>query len=1074
MKRRDRPVSKYGNNSNSNLDLSKSVREKRPRIVMNDRDIEDIFLSYSNNLYESYVKNENNKSNNSISTNYLDGVYSLYRENKDVITSILDKYEKRQNSVTSQSIKFTIKLIKMVDYYLENMKNTPKSRNEKIAYDIAKQYFRLPQLGEIIDELNELMEEFDMDDFEQFEYASALLSLSKPVETNNISKNTSMLLAPIRRPVGIVAPGEKRCINGFCNPEEQEYLESILKMADTYHDFWGSRGSESVSRSSKLTQKRITAYLYYLLTNTIASFASKYKNTSSILLRLQKVKQLIFDKRSIFSSDGFKELVDTYTPSKKSTPDKTKLLTSDITLYENNRPLDNNYRLKPITNDLFNMLTGVPNIITLSNLEPDTAYNVMCLPSPLTQKNGTKSSYKAMLPNLFKGEVTFTGDTPSHNIYIISDAGPGLFGKAGTYPGSRLANVITQCTVADSANTPVTFYGDIWGVSGNQLRSFNTSEVERTQYCFISNNKDHVTSHNVFISDSNLFTTDNTVISYDDRGLSFNKSYNIDLNIKIGDRIIESFPFGSQENGSIVTQGPSAALLSAYFMLANLKNELNRPAGGAGTSAEYDFFNETSIIQIQTTINNYIFGKRPQILQLGELWNIDELNPGLFLDIKRGGDRDQVVTASIFKNVQDERNTKIKDIPGFIPSKLVFCTGDLLCATIAVRKGLATVYQRGNIMEYWPENAKMCYNEAPSVAEATTSSGGGDEMPVITIIDFIGDCMSIAVNSKRSKISTLYPEMSLLCSLYILKNQIDRFYKIVPVKSQELLTKVKDVESYADFKLKNAFDAFKNTTKINTSFITLKDILTKDRTIIISKVNQKLEELESSLRINYQTQPETRNSILNDLKTDKYTITTLRTLIKEKYDSDPSFSKSLSTLLHKQIYNYLKNIIFSDNLIDTHHNPYSSAIVSLSLLNDFVNNNVNTNVSVVSKIIYGQAPVKYIPKQLTEATLGEYSMLFKNIYENSKSKGDFMGVIPSSLAIKTNINTRKNIKQSRQLNTVKKSDLQIKKFIPSIPTIYQPPGLVAATAGGKRRINMTHRRNRKYKHGLYTHHRNRK
>lgn len=1059
-RKRRRELEKYStnnSNSNSNSRTLSLDRGKRVHIPRNNEDIEDKFLSYSTNLYDNYIISESNNSNRDVIAN-LGEVYLLYTNNKAIVTSIINKYEGRPNNDINIPIKTTIKLIKMVDYYLNNMIEAPISRDNKIAYNIAKQYYKLILLGDISEDLEALMEEFDMNDVEEFESASALLNLSKPFEADTVSSNINMAVSPVR----VVGPGEKRCADVFCTPDKKEYLESILKMADTYHDFWGSRGSDAVSRTGKLTQKRITAYLYYLLTNTIANFASKYKNTSSIIPRLQQVKQLIFDKRSIFSSDGFKELVEVYRAPKKGIIEKTKLLTPDITPYNNTRILDNNYRLKPITNDLFNILTGVPNAITLSNLEPETAYNVMCLPAPLIQKNGTKSSYKAMIPNLFKGDVTFDGgDTPSHNIFIICDAGPGLFGKSGTYPGSRLTNVITQCTVADSANTPVTFYGDSTGVSNNPLVELNTSEVDKTQYCFIP------TEPNLFISDSNIFTKENTLIGYNDKGVTFNKLYDIELNIKIGDTP-HSFAFGPQMNGSIVTQGPSAALLSAYFILANLKNELDRPAGGAGASIEHNFFNEASIAQIQATIHNYIMGKRPQILQLGDMWNVDGLNPGLFLDIKRGGDRDQVITASILKDMLDENNAKIREIPELIPSKVVFCTGDLLCATIAVRKGLATVYQRGNIMEYWPENTKMCYsreNATTTTAAAMKLNGGGEETPAITIIDFIGDCMSIAVHSKRSKISSLYPEVSSLCSLYILKNQIDRFYKTVSPKTQELLTKVKNVESYADFKLKNAFDAFKHTTKINTGFITLKDILTKDRAIIISKVNQKLEELEKSLQINYQTQQEIKNSILNDSKTDKYTITTLRTLISDKYDTDPSFIKSLSVPLHKQIYTYLKNIIFLDSSIDKNHNPYSSAIISLSLLNDFVNNNINTGVSVVSKMIYGQTPIKYIPKPLTNTTLGEYSILFKNIYENSKGKGDFMGV-SSSLS--------KNITQSRQLNKFKKSGLHVKKFVPAIPLSYQQPGLVAATAGGKRRINRTHKRNRKQKRSIYTHRRNRK
>ena len=96
---------------------------------------------------------------------------------------------------------------------------------------------------------------------------------------------------------------------------------------------------------------------------------------------------------------------------------------------------------------------------------------------------------------------------------------------------------------------------------------------------------------------------------------------------------------------------------------------------------------------------------------LGPADQFHQLPPELWFDIKRGGDRDQVMAAyqlSLLRNLNGDLKYPY----------LVFLTGDLLCATIAVKKGLATIFQPATDLRYWPKG--IVYGEPADIPGAFT------------------------------------------------------------------------------------------------------------------------------------------------------------------------------------------------------------------------------------------------------------------------------------------------------------------------------------------------------------------
>lgn len=986
-----------------------------------------------------------------------------FYHNPKLFDEIDEDYALNKSIIETKQTSIFNSIIKVIKYTIDTDTDTEYSdivKKDEVIINILQPYFLAYATPSILMGIMEDLDKLDKPTVLVKQYKSKMVAAPRPVKPKAAIDPTTYPFIPCNgsdvSEINLIDSMRKKI---KC---EQKYIEyrpnynnDVLKAMDTYHDFWhGTRSGEAIEKEHFITKNRLKLLLYY------------------------SINKLVADK--LAHTDAFKTVYDDYLNS------FLYLLTlpslNNIIQNPHSQPFNDKYikmmtkkTIIPTTNELFKHITYNKEIINISSIEKDTSEKFLCIPAANEEMLHNPATYCKMIKNMFgrNGYTNEKGEWHPYNIYIVSDSGPGAFGETGTFRGSRLRHVITQCTIGDSANTPTKQVGDI---------DFerNTGEPGRTIYTFVESPT--ATSPNVFISDSNYFTeTDGYEVGYIDDGMSINKPYNIELFINTQ---LTARPFSVNFAKTGATQGPSASLLAAYFMIPTIRN----------IKRDNAFFTSNTVKKIEATIKSYIDTKGTKILQLynseGDyLYDIPGINPAIFFDIKRGGDRDQVISAVLFKNTLNPHT-----------DRLVFCTGDLLCATIAIRAGLATVYQtKEGKMRYWPAGLNVLYSSSSDKSGGVGESkednenmkrGGGESLQDNKevekylkqyinvnindnngIIDFISNIMYVAVENVRSKISNLYPEITKICSLYNLKNQIDFFYNDTTDNMMKHYKQTKDTKNYINFPLQHAIESFRRLNN-NRDIITFHDILTHDKNTILSKINQKITEFEKTIKIKYDSQA-VKDKLLNDVETDKKTIMYLRSLINDNWEKDDNFIKLLSNPTNKAIYAYFKNIIFSDTLINSKYNVYSTTLLSFALTHDFINNNVLTGGSVVSKLIYGTHPVKYKWTPISNTSALSYITLFKNIYENSKKSADFMNVVPqllkdtSSIKIKIKTNktksnqqTRKNI--SRQQNTHK-------NIRPLIPVSQQLPASIAVL-GGKWRTHKTQKRHRKYPRKLYTRH----
>jgi len=259
------------------------------------------------------------------------------------------------------------------------------------------------------------------------------------------------------------------------------------------------------------------------------------------------------------------------------------------------------------------------------------------------------------------GDAEIVGDY----VHILCDAGFGNMGKVGRASG-RLRGIITPQVIADSANTPS------GPISENNPNIYYAPE----------------TTPQSFDSDSNVFTKDKYSVSYENDGMCENEKTNFSLVIKSRDGSLVNQNFAI--NGW--SQGPSAAVLASCYILKTLE-----PYIKTGTEFVYD-----QDVQVAAAVKE-IATKHTNMVDIWKLLGDKNVDPDLFLDLKRGGDRDQMVAALIASKRFNN---------------LIFCTGDLLCAVAAIINGLATVYQVSTTKKSYIKVWRKGFIKAEAVAAA--------------------------------------------------------------------------------------------------------------------------------------------------------------------------------------------------------------------------------------------------------------------------------------------------------------------------------------------------------------------
>ena len=272
------------------------------------------------------------------------------------------------------------------------------------------------------------------------------------------------------------------------------------------------------------------------------------------------------------------------------------------------------------------------------------------------------------------GDAEIAGD-----VYILCDAGFGNMGKVGRV-SDRLRGIITPQVIADSANTSSS------PISQNKPNIYYAPETDK--------------SPQSFDSDSNVFTQNEYSVSYRNEGMCANNPTDFALVIeRNGEKLVDNV-FSTE----LWTQGPSAELLGSYFILEILQK-----------NPKFVEDSDYQIAALEKGIGD-LQKKHRNMVDIWKLLGDKNVDPYLFLDLKRGGDRDQMVAALIASNRFNN---------------LIFCTGDLLCAVAAIINGLPTVYQVASTktIKVWRKGVGLALGNGPRFPPQVSPMNGPQYPP---------------------------------------------------------------------------------------------------------------------------------------------------------------------------------------------------------------------------------------------------------------------------------------------------------------------------------------------------------
>jgi hypothetical protein len=255
----------------------------------------------------------------------------------------------------------------------------------------------------------------------------------------------------------------------------------------------------------------------------------------------------------------------------------------------------------------------------------------------------------------------------AHSIYILCDSGPGNFGnllsmlKGEGYIKEAIL-LLSPTTISDSATS----------MTGSSEESTNT-------VCAGLNRK--------FITTTPGFDAENTFpVNFFDRtssidyvGVEYTRCRILD-GVEDPDGDIESKIVGLKFKQTIGENDISYCFPSE---ICNA-NELTR---GPSIRDIVGLFIDKNKAKFNVT--NYAKNNKKRIPIMRKIFE-SSISKGSLLDIKRAGDWDQVRTAMKLYRLEPEKYN----------NKLIFCTGDELCATYAVLNGLPTIYQVENLMRF--------------------------------------------------------------------------------------------------------------------------------------------------------------------------------------------------------------------------------------------------------------------------------------------------------------------------------------------------------------------------------------
>ena len=344
----------------------------------------------------------------------------------------------------------------------------------------------------------------------------------------------------------------------------------------------------------------------------------------------------------------------------------------------------------------------VPSGITPSGVEGKTIEFFKIPPA-------TEMRKLADAPSTFRDlcQALFPEEQLQEKIYMVCDAGAGIFGGLGKaalelQPATTplLEEIVTPQTTGDSATSnPYVNHRFMFPTQGGE---------------------------GVFISDANLFTGGQWQLRYEKdewnnlTGLGFRfvivslvdgSRYDIVYGVRGEGQPPRVLPPGSRAAPVIYNSlGPSAATLAGCVLQRIVSNHVSKHFPNPSTNFtiyhNYISGDQATRTQMEEDLHTNMTRDQTNVAPLcGRADMVDPWNtfgrsnansqfinipPELWFDIKRAGDRDQVMAA--YRLQQAYPN-------------LLFVTGDELCGKMAVEKGLATIYQAAGKIRYWPKNA---------------------------------------------------------------------------------------------------------------------------------------------------------------------------------------------------------------------------------------------------------------------------------------------------------------------------------------------------------------------------------
>ena len=310
-------------------------------------------------------------------------------------------------------------------------------------------------------------------------------------------------------------------------------------------------------------------------------------------------------------------------------------------------------------------------------------------------------------------QALFPGEPLQQIIHMVCDAGAGIFG------GLRMAAHKLQPATPELEEfvTPQTT-GD----------SATSNPYWKHRFMFPTQG-----GEGVFISDANLFTGGQWQLRYEkdewnqDTGLGFKfvivspqgDRYEIVYGVRGEGQPERLLSRGSRAAPVVYNSlGPSAATLAGCVLQRIVSNDFPNPSMNYTIYRNYTSGDQAIRTQMEQDLRTIMTRDETNVAPLcGRADMVDPWNtfggsnansqfinipPELWFDIKRAGDRDQVMAAYRLQQTY----------PHLL---IVFVTGDELCGKMAVEKGLATIYQAAGKIRYWPKNAiyKIGVNAGP-------------------------------------------------------------------------------------------------------------------------------------------------------------------------------------------------------------------------------------------------------------------------------------------------------------------------------------------------------------------------